>query len=94
MTSTDFAEDLAFERLEPEATTRDDLRFGLVLSLLANAYRDPKRRRRPYTPQDFFPDTLGEAPRDELEELAETDPAAFALAMARQAGIPIKEGGS
>jgi len=31
---------------------------GTVAHLVANAARDPKRRRQPYTPRDFMPTDL------------------------------------
>ena len=32
-------------------------RTALICSLIANTARDPKRKRTPYTPQDFMPGT-------------------------------------
>jgi len=32
-----------------------DLRSALICSLLANIYRDPKKRQKPYEPADFMP---------------------------------------
>lgn len=33
---------------------RLDYRAGVVAAVIANANRDPKRRRKPYQPSDFF----------------------------------------
>jgi len=33
----------------------NDFRTGLICSVIANVNRDKKKRRRPYTPQDFMP---------------------------------------
>jgi len=46
---------MAYERLEPFERDRIDLAAGVVASTLANLNRDPKRRRKAYTPQDFMP---------------------------------------
>ena len=32
-----------------------DYRQGIVATLLANSNRDPKKRKKPYVPSDFFP---------------------------------------
>lgn len=32
-----------------------DVRFGLIASVLANIYRDSKKKAEPYSPADFFP---------------------------------------
>lgn len=57
MSSAEFTEWLAFQRLEgvlgPE---RDDWRAALIASVIANANRDQKKRSQPYQPHDFIPD--------------------------------------
>lgn len=40
---------------------------GLICSVLANIYRDPKKRKKPYTAQDFMP--RKEKPRQTAEEM-------------------------
>jgi len=52
------AEWMAFyqvENLEPWGEERADLRSGIVASVIANVNRDPKKRRKPYSPEDFMP---------------------------------------
>ncbi|MGE5589199.1 MAG: hypothetical protein ACM3ZA_01010 [Bacillota bacterium] len=34
---------------------RADFRAGIIAATIANANRDPKKRKRPYRPQDFLP---------------------------------------
>jgi len=34
---------------------RQDYRAALICSVLANAFRDKKKRRKPFTPADFVP---------------------------------------
>lgn len=34
---------------------RLDFRAALIAAMIANANRDPKKRRKPYQPQDFMP---------------------------------------
>ena len=46
---------MAFYRLEPWGADAEDWRAGMIAATIANANRDPKRRRKPYEPQDFMP---------------------------------------
>lgn len=55
VSSREFAEWLAYERLEPFGPERDDLRAALVAAVIANVNRDPKKRRKPYEVSDFMP---------------------------------------
>lgn len=41
----------------------DDGRTGIIASLLANIYRDKKKRKKEYSPVDFMPDRRGTAKR-------------------------------
>lgn len=40
---------------EPFGEERADLRSAIVACVIANANRDPKKRPRPFSPQDFMP---------------------------------------
>ena len=55
VSSRELAEWMAFFSLEPWGCETEDWRFGMLASVIANANRDPKRRRRPYEPKDFMP---------------------------------------
>ncbi len=55
ISSRELSEWMAFFSLEPWGTEVEDWRAGLVAATIANANRDPKRRRKPYEPQDFMP---------------------------------------
>ena len=55
MTSAELTEWLAFFELEPFGPERGDLQAGIVASVIANVNRDPKKRKKEYTPQDFMP---------------------------------------
>ncbi len=55
MSSREFAEWMAFYQVEPWGEERADLRSGIVASTVANAHRDPKKRKRPFKPEDFIP---------------------------------------
>jgi len=58
MSSRLLSEWMAFydvEGMEPWGEARADLRAGIVASVIANVNRDPKRRSRPYRPEDFMP---------------------------------------
>ncbi|MFA5693478.1 MAG: hypothetical protein WC907_07665 [Acholeplasmataceae bacterium] len=48
--------DVAARRYEREQY-RADFRAGMVCSLIANVYRDAKRKPKPFTPEDFMPVT-------------------------------------
>lgn len=45
----------ALWRRDPWGEQRDDLRTGIVASLIANVNRDPKRRSAPFKPEEFMP---------------------------------------
>lgn len=65
MTSSQFAEWLAFARVEPFGEARADLRAGIVASTIANIHK--AKGRKPYSPQDFMPDF---EPEDEAAAVA------------------------
>ena len=46
---------MAYARLEPFGSEADDHRLAQLLALIANVNRDPKRRKTPWTPEDFLP---------------------------------------
>jgi hypothetical protein len=55
VSSREFTEWLAYARLEPFGSEADDHRMAQLLALIANVNRDPARRRRPWTSDDFLP---------------------------------------
>lgn len=50
-----------FYSMEPFGEMREDLRIGTLTSLIANTNRDPKKRARPFKPDDFFPSLADKA---------------------------------
>ena len=54
ISSQELAEWIAFYQVEPFGPYVDDLRFGISSTLFANANRDPKARRQPFTLADFM----------------------------------------
>ena len=54
MSSAQFAEWMAYSRLEPWGEQRADLRAGIVASTMANVNRG--KSRKPYKPHEFMPD--------------------------------------
>lgn len=46
---------MAYAKIEPFGEERQDLRFAMLMALLANIHRDPKKRRTAYSPEDFMP---------------------------------------
>ena len=65
ISSRQFAEWMAYSRLEPWGEDRDDLRMGIVASVIANSNRG--KGKKPYKPQDFMPDF---EPEDEAAAIA------------------------
>jgi hypothetical protein len=54
ITSTQFAEWMAYSKIEPWGQDRDDLRMGIIASTIANVNRG--KNGKPLNPQDFIPD--------------------------------------
>ena len=55
LTSRQIAEWMAYYTIEPFGEQRADLRAAIVASTVANANRDPAKRREPFSPTDFMP---------------------------------------
>jgi hypothetical protein len=55
MTSVEFSESLAFERLEPDPAEMTMHLLAALVTMTANVHRDPKRKPQPYTVEDFLP---------------------------------------
>jgi hypothetical protein len=55
MSSREFAEWIEFYGLEPFGEERADVRSAIVASTIANANRDAKKRKKPWTVEDFMP---------------------------------------
>ena len=43
-----------YESIEPFGEAGASLRAGIIASVIANANRDPKRKKDPFTPEDFM----------------------------------------
>ena len=69
ITSAQFAEWMAYSRLEPWGEDRDDLRTGIVASVIANSNRG--KGKKPYKPQDFMPDFEPEDEAAAIERIRE-----------------------
>jgi len=69
---------MAYARLEPFGAQADDARMAQLLALIANVNRDPKRRKTPWTPDDFLPQR-GSRPAHEVETLRPRIDAAMAV---------------
>lgn len=55
MRPSELGEWAAFFRINPWGQDRADLRSAIVASLIANAHRDTKKRRQPFSADDFMP---------------------------------------
>ncbi len=58
-TPQQFDEWMLYEQLEPFGELRDDFRMANTMQLIANVYRDTKKKQEPYTLQDFLFDFDG-----------------------------------
>lgn len=67
ITSVQFAEWMAYSRLEPWGQDRDDLRMGIVASTIANVNRG--KNQKPFKPDDFIPDFEPETEEQAAERL-------------------------
>jgi hypothetical protein len=56
MTSREFTESLAFEKLEPDPATVTMRLLGQLVTLMHNVYRDKRHKPAPYTFDDFVHD--------------------------------------
>ena len=59
---------MAYAGLEPFGEERADLRAGIVASTVANAARDPKTQREPFTPYEFMPKYETTEPTEQTPE--------------------------
>lgn len=59
MSSYEFAESLAFERLEPDPAEMTMRLLAGLLTLTANVHRDTKAKPVPYEVTEFLPDPYG-----------------------------------
>lgn len=55
MTSAEFSESLAFERLEPDPAEATMRLLALLVTWYANVHRDTDRQPQPYSVDDFLP---------------------------------------
>ncbi len=70
ITSAQFAEWLAYSRVDPWGEDRDDLRMGIVASVIANSNRG--KGKKPYKPQDFMPNFEPEDEAAAIERIRES----------------------
>ncbi len=68
MSSRELSEWMAFFTLEPWGCEVEDARAALIAATIANANRDPKKRRKPYSVSDFMPRYTTEPAEEPWEE--------------------------
>jgi hypothetical protein len=78
MSAREFREWMAYDQVEPIGSWRDDARIAQLCLLVATAWSDPKKGRRP-TLDDFLP----WIPKPETEEPDPDDPEVIAAARLR-----------
>jgi hypothetical protein len=54
--------------LDPWGEERADLRSGMIAAVIAETNRDKKKRRKPYTPQEFMPQFDRPPPKPQTPE--------------------------
>lgn len=64
VSSRELTEWEAYYGIEPFGQERGDLQAGVVASVMANAWSDPKKRKREYGPGDFVLRFDGEDERE------------------------------
>ena len=67
ITSKQFAEWMAYSKLEPWGEERDDLRMGIMASTIANVNRG--KNQKPFKPTDFMPQFEPETEEQAAERL-------------------------
>ena len=55
MDSRELVDWMAYERVDPFGLDRLDLLAGIIASTIANVYRDEKKRKKPFQPDEFMP---------------------------------------
>lgn len=64
LTSSQLTEWIAYSMVEPFGTDIQDLRMGMICTVIANfftwAYSDPKKKAKTFQPKDFIPDYLAQ----------------------------------
>ena len=69
ISSRELSEWMAYAQLEPWGETRADLRAGIVASTVANTARDPKRRKKPFAPEEFMPHFEGQSQEEQMDAM-------------------------
>lgn len=82
ISSRELSEWMAYAQLEPWGEMRADLRAGIVASTMANTARDPKKRKKPFAPEEFMPQ-FDKEPQTPEEQKAHMETLA-ALGLAKQ----------
>lgn len=67
MSSKDIAEAMAYDRINPFGKERDDLRSGIIASVIANVNRSSKTKA--FKPGDFMPDFSQKKKESENKQL-------------------------
>lgn len=63
MSQAEFVDWLAFYNVEPFGGLRGDIHTALIVTMLANANRNPKKKMTPFKPSEFMPDWWGKEER-------------------------------
>lgn len=71
MSSREFSEWMAYDRVDPFGPRRDDLRAGSIAAMIANVNRDSQRHPEPFTADEFAIRFEPPEDIDEAEAVAE-----------------------
>lgn len=72
MTSREFTESLAFERLEPDPAEMTMHLLAVLVTMTANINRDTKSKPQPYSVDDFLPNPYGPSKAERQAAFAAT----------------------
>jgi hypothetical protein len=63
----DIMEMMIYDRIEPWAHNYEWYKPAIVSAMIANANRDPKKKSRPYEPDDFVPNWVKQKQRGKTD---------------------------
>lgn len=60
---------MVYDSIEPIGARRLDVLAAMLMALLANVNRNPKKRRKPFKPDDFMPEWWREPREQSLDQM-------------------------
>lgn len=69
ISSSELSEWMAYYQVEPFGQERDNLHAGIIASVFANANRDRKKQKKPFTIKDFMLSFKKDKPKKSPEQM-------------------------